>query len=413
MRQTVLRPFGLLAALMIVAGLALAGCAGPASTPCQGNGPQPKDCSAFAVTRDERVFLGANADSQSGDFSGTDTLLFLFPASEQGYGFMAYGWLFELDGRAAQNYMGGMNESGLAFAATGVPETPLNPHPERPLHWARDLFFINALRKCSDVDCVVERANLTDWGSSSESVQQTLFADRTGAMVAFSAGADGELAFVRHEGDGYLAITNFNLAFPESGVDESSRRRYDAIVGALSQVSRAEDLTVSLAQSAVDAAHVEGTAVNSVYSHVLDLRNGDVYVYHFHQFDSPARFNLLEELDGGDGAVLGNIPVSALERENVRQLNSIGLQPDRVIAVPDMVSQETRDKANAELQSYTGQEKRLVALTYVVRGVEILLVCGMVAGIVYLVVRRMRGRRRGESRDAPSSASIASGRRRF
>jgi hypothetical protein len=60
----------------------------------------------------------------------------------------------------------------------------------------------------------------------------------------------------------------------------------------------AVEINVELIRKVLMATHQEG-AVNTVYSNIYDLRNGLVYLYHFHNFENVVVIDLHEELKHG------------------------------------------------------------------------------------------------------------------
>jgi hypothetical protein len=54
----------------------------------------------------------------------------------------------------------------------------------------------------------------------------------------------------------------------------------------------------------LDAVHVEGNNVNSIYSYVFDLNKGITYLYYWHQFDEVDILNIEEELTAKTSTVL-------------------------------------------------------------------------------------------------------------
>jgi hypothetical protein len=66
----------------------------------------------------------------------------------------------------------------------------------------------------------------------------------------------------------------------------------------LGTIKSEKDLTVDLFRSILDAVHVEGARGNTLYSNVFDLKNGLIYLYHWHQFDEVVTLSVEEELRG-------------------------------------------------------------------------------------------------------------------
>lgn len=264
-------------------------------------------CSVLTASCGDKILFGGNVDSQPLEHFGNAPYIFVFSPSEKdygigaGYGFVAIGRTWKEDGIRHEHLSCGMNEKGLAFGTNGLPEVPMNPHPERPYPGSSMPFRIKAMRECSSVDSVIEMAKTFDWSTTSMR-QQYHFADSTGDAMVISAGEDGELAFTRKNETNYLVSTNFNRANPKNG--KYPCWRYDTAVEMLEEMENEDDLTVHYFESVLDAIHQESKSVNTAYSYIFDLRTGDGYVYYFHQFDEVVEFNVSVELaESGEGSV--------------------------------------------------------------------------------------------------------------
>jgi hypothetical protein len=81
------------------------------------------------------------------------------------------------------------------------------------------------------------------------------------------------------------------------------------------KVNQTGALTVQDATDVLEAVHMDGGASWTIESMVADLTNGEVYLYYFHQFDSPIVLNVAEEIAGGREAG----PLSKLFPEEVQK----------------------------------------------------------------------------------------------
>ncbi len=101
----------------------------------------------------------------------------------------------------------------------------------------------------------------------------------------------------------------------------------------LEKIKDEDDLSVDYFKSILDATHIEGqqhegASSNTLYSNILDLPNGIIYLYHWHQFDEVVTLDVAELIAGG--ALKGRIS--------------------------DLFSKETVDRALTEYRGY--REKR-------------------------------------------------------
>jgi len=188
-----------------------------------------------------------------------------------------------------------------------------------------------------------------NWGSSLG--WQVLLADATGDAVVISAGKDGDLAFTRKSpGEMYLLTTNFNRANPENTFGNRAVvwlnmlffstypcRRYEKSLELLGKINSEKDLTVSYFQSILETVHIEGTRGNTEYSNVIDLKNGVIYLNHWHQYNETATINVAKEI--------------AEHSSSVRFVGKISKKPSP-IRIRNLFSSETVRRAKKEHQEY-------------------------------------------------------------
>ena len=241
----------------------------------------PGSCTIFAASFGDTVLYGNNED-----YSNPNTYYWVDPPGDGTYGGVYVGF----DNFSPQ---GGINEKGLAYDYNALPEAPLNPRSDLP---DRGHIMMKIHQNCSTVEEAISMAKEHNWGTSLR--WQVLLADATGDAVVISAGPDGELAFTRKpKGDGYLVSTNFNRANIENTYRGSYPCwRYNKAVEMLEGIRSEKDLTVNYFRSILDAVHVEGAVGNTLYSNVFDLKNGIIYLYHWHQFDEVATLKVADEI---------------------------------------------------------------------------------------------------------------------
>lgn len=312
--------------------------------------PANKSCTVLTISSGKKILLGGNADTSTYGYRGATPYLFFFPhrdkdyKTENSYGYAVLGWEWRKNTRSSRLFVSGINEKGLAFGSSGLPPVALNPHPERPYSASSTRFEIKALRECSSVTCVIKMAEKFNWGSTSDLLSQYHFADSTGNAVVISAGKDGELAFTEKEKE-FLVSTNFNRANPDNG--KYPCWRYDTAVSMLQKDEQEND--VDYITQILDAVHVEGALLNTEFSYIFDLGTGDVYIYYFHQFDEAIQINLAEWLSSDQ-----------LSRHD--SLISHGEY------LPNLFSQETREKAVFEFHRYRNQFIVFILIFFTVIG---------------------------------------------
>ena len=265
-----------------------------ASESCIGNAHA---CTNFKIQNDQAVFLGNSEDQALGPFVQiSDTFITFVPkghtwydGSELTYGAVVVGYGNDTGNSWVQ---GGMNEKGLAFDLTSVPYTEPNLHNEKPQYLVPEIFC------CETISQVIEYKK-THGVYQQEGRVQSFYVDKSGESVAFSIGEDGEFNFVRNNRDFQLA-TNYYVDDPSRGNPNSDAiRRFLAAELLLNSVVRNDNLSIESITLVLDATHFEGPSVNTLYSNIFDVTNGDIYIYFFHQFSQVVKLNLQEELAKG------------------------------------------------------------------------------------------------------------------
>ena len=256
---------------------------GQESYPCvSGDDPcVPGSCTIFAVRRGEKMFFGNNED-----WSDPKTIYWVEPAGKGQYGGVYLGF-------NRYNPQGGINEKGLAFDYNALPRSPMKAQralPRRPGPLANII-----MQQAGTVEEAVAILRRYDWGGAL--AWQMLLADAAGDAVVVSAGPDGELAFTRKSsGDGFLVSTNFNRANPDNRLGRYPCPRYEKAAEMLGRIQSESDLTIETLRPIVDAVHVEGSGINTLYSNLMDLRRGTIYLYYWHQYGEVVTLDVAEEI---------------------------------------------------------------------------------------------------------------------
>lgn len=248
-------------------------------------------CTVFKVTKDGHTFFCNNED-------GPDTyaVIEFIPASDGSYGrFLMY---FPKDPNPMiRTYpQGGMNDHGLVFDITA---TPLKKHqrcifPEDAKRLKENLME-KIMSECATVEESIQL--IKKYKTPEVGMIQILIADKSGDSAAFGVGKDGRLAITRQTDD-FQVLTNFSLLDPENSVIYPCYR-YEV---ATEMVQSMDELSVDYLRQILSVVHVEGLA-STVYSNIYDLNKGDIYFYYFHNFETPIKLNLKEELKKGERTV--------------------------------------------------------------------------------------------------------------
>ena len=125
----------------------------------------------------------------------------------------------------------------------------------------------------------------------------TVFKVTKGKQTFFCNNEDGRLAITRQTDD-FQILANFSLLDPENSVVYPCYR-YEA---ATDMIRSMDELSLDYLRSILSVVHVEGLA-STVYSNIYDLNKGDIYFYYFHNFETPVKLNLNEELKKGERTI--------------------------------------------------------------------------------------------------------------
>jgi hypothetical protein len=272
----------------------------------------PGSCTIFAVRRGDKVFFGNNED-----WSDPKTIYWVEPSAKGRYGSVYLGFNH-------YNPQGGINEKGLAFDYNALPRSPMKSHRDLP---RRPGPLVNiVMQQAATVEEAMAILQRYDWGGAL--AWQMLLADATGDAVVVSAGPEGELAFTRKpSGDGFLVSTNFNRANPDNRLGSYPCPRYEKATEMLGQIHSESDLTVETLRAIVDAVHVQGPGINTLYSNVMDLRRGIVYLYYWHQYGEVVTLDVAKEI----------------------------AKVSKPTPLRDLFSPQTRRQADEERQQYSGK----------------------------------------------------------
>jgi hypothetical protein len=253
-------------------------------------------CTNFGASSGDTVLFGNSEDGGLDHPLGQDpesSRMFYYSAGTEGYGCAFVGWYWE---EIYVSIQGGMNDQGLCYDQTGIPDTPVNT-PLNPTYTVAGSWIMkDVLRLNANVSEVIDFFMSCDW--SGHWWYQWLFADAFGDIVIISPGIDGDLVFTRKNAgeDGFLTQTNFNRANNKSGTYPCWR--YEASYESLSEIESEEDLTPNKFNEVLDAVHCgRGRGSFTHYSNTFDPVNKMLYLNYMGQFYETAVINVTEELD--------------------------------------------------------------------------------------------------------------------
>ncbi len=249
-------------------------------------------CTIFTIASpdEDKVFFGSNEDW---DLTLSNNYIWFFPSVGAKHGMALVGYKYnnhEWDGLP----MGGINTAGLCFDRNALARTSMKVDSSKPF-WPQDP-LIETLEKCSTVDEVISLFKFyRTWNLW---VEQIHFADATGDAVIIGPGDDRTVSFTRKGNSSYFVSTNWNVVYPKYDATDPCWR-YHTAATMLDNITSKGDITVETVQDVLNATHQEGRYVYTLYSNIYDLKNREIYLYHYHNYEKVAQLNLDQELTKG------------------------------------------------------------------------------------------------------------------
>lgn len=281
-------------------------------------------CTNFAALSGDTVLFG-NSEDASGDHplkdDPSESMVWFLPGTDNSYGMMQLGW-YAQDG--SRVFQGGMNEFGLCYDSTAIPDTLLNDKPDLPYNPDNSYIWEDILAKCKDTDEAVEYIKNYNFKVM---WFQFMITDATGKTVVVSPGKDGELVFNYMDPSvGLIVQTNFNRSNPISHFGSYPDPRYDDSYNYLAEMVAKDNVTVFEFEKVLDIVSQKGHDAYTPYSNIFDPVKKVAYVYFASQFDEAVPFNLMEELTIGEHEyrISELVSVGTLERGLEYHKNYLG-----------------------------------------------------------------------------------------
>lgn len=240
-------------------------------------------CTIVMVSGGGVILFGNNEDG-----SHPFTKIWFIPSHDETYGRVGVGFDDKLEYPFCQ---GGMNDQGLCVDGTRV----------RNIDWEHNANLL-------DYDtsgplwgnlCDHILANFATVGEVIEFFEthnidylrrvKFAVADKTGSMAVIEW-SNSRLQVIRKT-FGFLVATNF----VQSDYEPARFVRYEI---AENMLSRAGEFSVDLIRKVLFATHVRN-AGETLYSNIFNPKNGNIYLYNFHDFENVIKLNLKEELKKG------------------------------------------------------------------------------------------------------------------
>jgi predicted choloylglycine hydrolase len=246
----------------------------------------PESCTVFTASIGNAVLFGNNEDV--GDKSPT---VWVVRATDKAYGWIYFGFRFYPIGQK-HFPMGGMNDQGLCFDITSIPECKMSHYPGRYPGENAGVFGETVLKSCKNVEeavLFIEQYDLSSFGDV-----QFLFADAEGNSMVLCPGTDGKMKVIKKVGV-YQVITNFNLLQKDR---VRPCERYNTASEMLKAVKSEDFLIVKYFLEILRATSNPSTTYSTIYDPV----HGIAYFYNKQNFKDVAVFDLKEEMEKGNNS---------------------------------------------------------------------------------------------------------------
>jgi len=262
---------------------------------------------------DGKIALAGNNE----DWSRPIGNIWFLPAEKGKFGRVYFGWRFN----GVRYPQGGMNDKGLFFDGATA-ENVAVPRDSSKIPYEGNL-ILKAMEECSTVEEVLKLYDRYDvsgsWGG------QYLIGDRFGNSAII------EPKTTVRKKRRYQIATNFyqSRTKPENITDTRYRMAKELF-------EKSESISVDLFRRILNATHQEeysGSETATIYSYIYDLKKGEIYIYHFHNFEDVVKINLQEELKKGERfhSIISLFPYETFAAKRYKAERIVGLLYERAL----------------------------------------------------------------------------------
>ena len=245
-------------------------------------------CTGFTSSTEELTLVGSNED-----WWLPDPYIKIQPPEEEKHGYVIFEYGFPLPwDNDFMRPFAGMNDQGLLFDFFYTPKLKIKFNPNKPLLLKDPT--IHFMEKFSTVDQVIDYLNSYNiflLGFIGLNEAQMFVADKTGA----SAIIEGDDIILK-QGD-FQVVSNFLQTRPDLGELAHAFERYDIAVSMLENMT---ELSVNYFRKICNATHQESVTNPTQYSHIFDLKDGIIYLNHYHDFEKTYVIDLEKEFSNGE-----------------------------------------------------------------------------------------------------------------
>jgi hypothetical protein len=267
---------------------------------------QVSACTGFTASDENNVLVGINEDWYTKDFNAR-----FFPPENGKYGkfILEYHWPLPWNSNHYTPIIG-LNDQGLFVDSFSTPYLEIINNGRKLPIFLDDHYKVElrsyCLSTCSTVQEVIDI--YSDYNLKIASVENTqhFYVDRYGDSVII----EGD-EIIYKEGD-FQVVCNFLQSHPDLPTGPTAFLRYDTAVSMLENMT---ELTVEYFRDISNATHLDETDTPTILSTICDLKNGNIYLYHFHDYENVIMIDLEEELEKGE-QVWYDVPKQFEPQEN-------------------------------------------------------------------------------------------------
>lgn len=302
----------LIATALLLPPLAAGGSAVPERNSVPGRLGRGQNCTIVYAADDDMALAGNNED-----WTGLFAKIRFLPASEGKFGRVYFGF------DPVRWPQGGMNDQGLFFDAATAESVHVPRDPSKLDHGHAGDLIVKAMEECTTVEEVLDY--FARYDCSGPWSGHYLVGDRFGDSAII------EPLTVIRKSNRYQVITNFlqSRISPETSKEPRyllARRLLDA----------SDKISVDLIRRVLSATHWEeysGSMTVTVYSYICDLKQGEIYVYNFHDFTEVVKFNLRDELAKGESlhTIASLFPYETFAERRYKAWRIVGLLYERAV----------------------------------------------------------------------------------
>ncbi|HUS86321.1 MAG TPA: tetratricopeptide repeat protein [Bacteroidales bacterium] len=235
-------------------------------------------CTIIMVSGSNTALAGSNEDSVF-----PLTMVWYVPASGNYYARVCFGYKMIFN-----SIQGGMNEKGLFVDGNSLGKQGWKQNETKKTLIGPLLDMI--LATCANIEEVKEFFNTYNTPVLDQARIPVM--DKSGASMIVEW-YNGDVVFLETD-ETYQVATNF-VGSKYIGTEKPCWRYNRAV----EHLGTKDSYSVEVVRDALDATHVEVDNSITVYSFICDLKNGDIYVCNYHDYNNPLKFNLKEEIMKG------------------------------------------------------------------------------------------------------------------